>query len=150
MTWVALSGLSGVSAVLAQTDAQQGGVSQSADMTHDKGDSIVRYDIIDVAKNMMSCAVYYDVIDESRSGDDFVEEVKWMFLVDASQTEEETASWIATAGGIFYKYWSDVKDDGSDESRHIIEAQRTECYNLGVSQQIFDESSDAKVDAVDE
>lgn len=144
MVWAAVSCLSGVSAVFAQGDdmAEQESLAQArpkTDMTHNAGDSIVRYDIIDVAKNMMSCAAYYDLFDDNISGDGFIDEVKWMFMVDASQTDEETASWIATAGGIYSKYWTDMQNDDSFEIDKKIEQQRIECHNLGVARKIFSE-----------
>lgn len=129
--------------VLAQDEAVVEKTSQmrpKTDMTHDAEDSIVRYDIIDTAKDMMSCAAYYDVIDDHHSGAGFVEEVKWLFMTDSTQTEEETLSWIATAGGVYRQYWSDMQEDEAFESAKAIEQQRLECYNLGVARKIFTEN----------
>ncbi len=110
---------------------------EKIDIPYEETNSIVRYDILEMAKNMMSCATYYDVFEDGTLTKGFVDEVNWMFMVDSAQTEEETASWVASAYGLYHNYWDELKLEDSFEAVENIETQRRECYNLGVVRKII-------------
>lgn len=102
----------------------------------EEGDTIVRYDILEMAKNLTSCAAYYGVTEQPEHSTAFTEEAKWLFMVDAAQTEEETATWVAGAYAHYHGMWHDIKIEDTFEALQALETQRRECYNLGVAKKI--------------
>lgn len=131
--------LAGVLLFPALPRAQEGDAQASSQR---QNESAVRYDVLEMAKQLMSCAAYYKIREEPEKGAFFRSETKYIFMADSTQTEEETASWLAAAEAYYNDFWKNTGNQDTSEAAEAMERQKESCINLKANITMPDSASE--------